>query len=313
MKPEFSVVIPILNEEESIHELVGQINDAFVKLGKKYEIIFIDDGSSDKTLPILKELSRKSNDTIKVFSFRKNLGKAVALSLGFQKARGEYVVTMDADLQDDPQNIEKLFVAHKEGDYDLISGWRKNRSDSLLKKMNSKFFNNMVIPFLFGTNFKDMNSGLKLYKKDLAKEIKIYGGMHRFIPILANEMGYKVKEVDILHKPRKYGYSKFKSTKVLTDIPDLITMYFLIKYNRRPLHFFSKLGGALLFAGSVMLIYLIVVKLMGHSIGNRPLLIFGVLFVIAGIQTIFTGLLADLMVNIQRNASHEEPSIRYES
>ncbi len=313
MKPEFSVVIPILNEEESIHELVGQINDAFVKLEKKYEIIFIDDGSSDSTLPILKELSRKSNDTIKVFSFRKNLGKAVALTLGFQKARGEYVVTMDADLQDDPQNIEKLFVAHKEGDYDLVSGWRKNRSDSLLKKVNSKFFNNMVIPFLFGTNFKDMNSGLKLYKKDLAKEIKIYGGMHRFIPILANEMGYKVKEIDILHKPRKYGYSKFKSTKVLTDIPDLITMYFLIKYNRRPLHFFSKLGGALLFAGSVMLIYLIVVKLMGHSIGNRPLLIFGVLFVIAGIQTIFTGLLADLMVNIQRNASHEEPPIRYES
>lgn len=313
MKPEFSVVIPILNEEESIHELVGQIHDAFTKLAKKYEIIFIDDGSTDKTLPILKELAKKNPDTIKIFSFRKNLGKAVALSLGFQKARGEYVVTMDADLQDDPQNIEKLFVAHKEGGYDLVSGWRKNRSDSLLKKVNSKFFNNMVIPFLFGINFKDMNSGLKLYKKDLAKEIKIYGGMHRFIPILAHEMGYKVKEVDILHKPRKYGYSKFKSTKVLTDIPDLITMYFLIKYNRRPLHFFSKLGGALLFVGSIMLIYLVIIKLLGHSIGNRPLLIFGVLFVIAGIQTIFTGLLADLMVNIQRNSSREEPPIRYES
>ena len=312
MKPEFSVVIPILNEEESVPELTQQIHDAFSKLGKKYEIIFIDDGSSDNTLHLLKELARKNNN-IRIFSFRKNLGKAVALSLGFQKAQGEYIVTMDADLQDDPQNIERLVVAQQEGDYDLVSGWRKNRRDSLLKKTNSKFFNNMIIPFLFGTNFKDMNSGLKLYKKQLAKEIRIYGGMHRFIPILAHEMGFKVKEVDILHRSRKYGYSKYKSTKILTDIPDLITMYFLVKYTRRPLHFFSKLGGTLLLTGSVMLLYLIVLKLLGHSIGNRPLLIFGVLFVIAGIQTIFTGLLADLMVNFNRNKEDEQPPIRFES
>ncbi len=312
MKPEFSVVIPILNEEESVPELTQQIHDAFSKLGKKYEIIFIDDGSSDNTLHLLKELARKNNN-IRIFSFRKNLGKAVALSLGFQKAQGEYIVTMDADLQDDPQNIERLVVTQQEGDYDLVSGWRKNRRDSLLKKTNSKFFNNMIIPFLFGTNFKDMNSGLKLYKKQLAKEIRIYGGMHRFIPILAHEMGFKVKEVDILHRSRKYGYSKYKSTKILTDIPDLITMYFLVKYTRRPLHFFSKLGGTLLLTGSVMLLYLIVLKLLGHSIGNRPLLIFGVLFVIAGIQTIFTGLLADLMVNFNRNKEDEQPPIRFES
>ena len=312
MKPEFSVVIPILNEEESVPELTQQIHDAFSKLGKKYEIIFIDDGSSDNTLHLLKELAGKNNN-IRIFSFRKNLGKAVALSLGFQKAQGEYIVTMDADLQDDPQNIERLVVTQQEGDYDLVSGWRKNRRDSLLKKTNSKFFNNMIIPFLFGTNFKDMNSGLKLYKKQLAKEIRIYGGMHRFIPILAHEMGFKVKEVDILHRSRKYGYSKYKSTKILTDIPDLITMYFLVKYTRRPLHFFSKLGGTLLLTGSVMLLYLIVLKLLGHSIGNRPLLIFGVLFVIAGIQTIFTGLLADLMVNFNRNKEDEQPPIRFES
>ncbi len=312
MKPEFSVVIPILNEEESVPELTNQIHDAFSKLGKKYEILFIDDGSTDNTLHLLKELARK-NHNIRIFSFRKNLGKSVALSFGFQKAQGEYIVTMDADLQDDPQNIERLIVTQSEGDYDLVSGWRKNRRDTLLKKTNSKFFNNMIIPFLFGTNFKDMNSGLKLYKKQLAKEIKIYGGMHRFIPILAHEMGFKVKEVDILHRPRKYGFSKYKSTKVLTDIPDLITMYFLVKYTRRPLHFFSKLGGTLLLAGSIMLIYLVIIKLLGHSIGNRPLLIFGVLFVIAGIQTIFTGLLADLMVNFNRNTEDDQPPIRFES
>ena len=147
MKPEFSVVIPILNEEESVPELTQQIHDAFSKLGKKYEIIFIDDGSSDNTLHLLKELARKNNN-IRIFSFRKNLGKAVALSLGFQKAQGEYIVTMDADLQDDPQNIERLVVTQQEGDYDLVSGWRKNRRDSLLKKTNSKFFNNMIIPSL---------------------------------------------------------------------------------------------------------------------------------------------------------------------
>lgn len=166
---------------------------------------------------------------------------------------------------------------------------------------------------LFQVNFKDMNSGLKLYKKEAAKEIKIYGGMHRFIPILVNEMGFKVKEVAIAHNARKYGYSKYKSTKIFTDIPDLMTMYFLVKYTRRPLHFFSKLGGILLLIGSALLIYLSAIHLMGGRIGTRPLLTFGVLFVIAGIQTIFTGLLADLMVNFNRTNTEEDLPIRYKS
>lgn len=310
--PEFSIVIPVLNEEESIEELVAQITDSFKKINKEFEIIFIDDGSNDHTLPILKKLS-KEHHNIRVFSFRKNLGKSVALTLGFQKAKGEYIITMDADLQDDPQNIERMITTRSEGNYDLISGWRKNRKDTTLKKINSKFFNNFIIPMLFGVNFKDMNSGLKLYKSELAKEIKIYGGMHRFIPILASEMGYEVKEVDIVHKPRKYGYSKYKSTKIFTDIPDLMTMYFLVKYTRRPLHFFSKLGGILLISGGVILIYLVIIKLLGFPIGERPLLLFGVLFVIAGIQTVFTGLLADLMVNLHRKGDEDDLPIRFKS
>jgi glycosyltransferase involved in cell wall biosynthesis len=312
MKPEFSIVIPVLNEEESLPELISQIDNSFKKLKKSYEIIFIDDGSNDSTLSILKKYAQK-DQRIRIYSFRKNLGKSVALTLGFQKAKGEYIVTMDADLQDDPGNIERLLIAQKEGDYDLVSGWRKNRKDSKLKVVNSRFFNNMIIPMLFGANFKDMNSGLKLYKKDLAREIKIYGGMHRFIPILSKEMGFKVKEVDILHNPRKYGHSKYKSTKIFTDIPDLMTMYFLVKYDRRPLHFFSKLGGVLLFIGVVALGYLTIHKLLGHSIGNRPLLLFGILFVIAGIQTIFTGLLADLMANFNRTQEEVDLPIRYKS
>lgn len=312
MNPEYSVVIPILNEEESIGELIAQIVDTFTKLKAKYEIIFIDDGSTDSTLDLLKKHSRK-NTAIRIFSFRRNLGKSTALTLAFQKVKGEYVITMDADLQDDLGNLPLMIAEQKEGDYDLVSGWRKNRKDSFLKRLNSKFFNNFIIPMLFQVNFKDMNSGLKLYRTELAREIKIYGGMHRFIPILAREMGFKVKEVVISHRERKYGVSKYKSTKIFTDLPDLMTMYFLVKYTRRPLHFFSKLGGLLLGAGTIILFYLIVVKLMGQSIGTRPLLTFGVLFEIAGIQTIFTGLLADLMVNFNRKNNEEDLPIRYKS
>ena len=306
MKPEYSVVIPVLNEEESLPELISQIDTEFKKLKKNYEIIFIDDGSSDGTLALLKKFSKEKSG-IKIFSFRRNLGKSTALSLGFQNSQGDFVITMDADLQDDPANFEKLIRAQKEDDYDLVSGWRRDRKDSLLKIVNSRFFNNIVIPLLFKVSFKDMNSGLKLYKKDLAKEIKIYGGMHRFIPILAYEMGYKVHEEPIVHHTRKYGFSKYKSTKILTDIPDLITMFFLVKYTNRPLHFFSKLGGTLLLLGGVILFYLIILKLLGNAIGGRPLLTFGVLFVIAGLQTIFTGLLADLMVNFNQGNENDLP------
>lgn len=312
MNPDYSVVIPVLNEEESLPELITRIKEAFSELQKKYEIIFIDDGSTDTTLPLLQKYAR-DHTNIHIISFRKNMGKALALTVGFRKAKGDFIITMDADLQDDPANITKLIETQKSGSYDLVSGWRKNRKDSLLKIVNSRFFNNFVIPMLFGVDFKDMNSGLKLYKKDLAKEVKIYGGMHRFIPILASEMGFSVKEVPTQHKERKYGYSKYKSTKIFTDIPDLITMYFLVKYTRRPLHFFSKLGGILLLSGSVILFYLFILRLFGETIGNRPLLIFGVLLFIAGLQTIFTGLLADLLVNFNRPEKDSDLPIRFET
>lgn len=312
MNPLYSIIIPVLNEEESIAELISRIKDAFKTLDKKFEIIFIDDGSNDGSLELLKKYSRDNNN-IHVVSFRRNMGKSIALTLGFQKAKGDFIITMDADLQDDPVNFVNLIKAQQKNDYDLVSGWRKYRKDSLLKRINSKFFNEVVVKILFGKKFHDMNSGLKLYKKDLAKDLNIYGGMHRFIPILASEMGYKVHEEPISHNPRKYGYSKYKSTKILTDIPDLFTIYFLVKYTVRPLHFFSKLGGGLLLLGGAMLTYLIIVKLMGEAIGTRPLLTFGVLFVIAGLQTVFTGLLADLMVNINRKTSERDLPIRFES
>ncbi len=311
MKPEFSVVIPAYNEEESLKELIGSIENSFKKIRSSFEIIFIDDGSTDTTLDVLKHFAKEKSN-IRIYSFRKNMGKSPALTLGFQKAQGKYVLTMDADLQDDPQNVEKMFGVMKDGGFDLVSGWRKDRRDSLFKIISSKIFNNLVIPKLFGLKLHDLNCGLKLYKKEVIENLTIYGGMHRFIPVLAHQNGFKVTETPIIHHTRKYGYSKYKPTKILTDIPDLVTMYFLTKYNNRPLHFFTKIGIIPLIIGFVILIYLVIDKLLGNSIGGRPILIFGALFVIAGIQTIFTGLIADLIVNMNQD-KHSEFPIKYQS
>lgn len=297
MKPEFTVVIPVYNERESLQELIARISESFKQMQRSYEILFVDDGSTDTSLEIIKKYTQ-DHKNIHVVSFRRNLGKSPALTVGFEHANGKYVVTMDADLQDDPANIPQMYKVLLEKDLDLVSGWRKERRDSLLKVLSSKLFNKIIIPFLFGVKFNDMNCGLKLYKRELAKELRIYGGMHRFIPVLASEMGYKAGEVPIVHHPRKHGKSKYKPTKILTDIPDIFTMFFLTKYTRRPLHFFFQLGALLLFAGFAILLYLIFIKIaFGEPIGGRPLLIFGVLFAIGGLQTIFTGLLADLIVN----------------
>lgn len=298
----YSLVIPVLNEEESIPELVKNIENALKK--EPYEIVFIDDGSTDKSVEILKKLSQKEKNT-RLISLRRNLGKSPALTLGFQKAKGEYVVMMDADLQDDPNEIKKLQKKMDEG-YDLVSGWRKNRKDSLLKVINSKFFNSLMSK-LFNVKVHDLNCGLKLMKNDVAKELFLYGGMHRFITIISKELGFKVAEAPIVHHERRYGESKFKSTKILTDIPDLMTIYFLTKYTKRPLHFFMKLGTPLAAVGFIALFYLTILRLMGETIGNRPLLIFAVLFVITGLQIMLTGLIADLIVNFNRKEINDYP------
>lgn len=310
MQKDFSIVIPVFNEEESLRELVSNIKRVFAKGKKTYEIIFVDDGSTDMTLEILK-LLEKDNLGIKVFSFRKNLGKSPALMLGFKKATGKYIVTLDGDLQDDPVNIMSLHQKLTKGNFDLVTGWRKNRQDGGLKKLSSKLFNK-IVSVIFGIKLNDLNSGLKMYTSDLAKELNIYGGMHRFIPIIAVGLGYRVSEKETVHHPRKYGSSKYKFSKMFTDIPDLATMYFITKYDRRPLHFFGKIGAVCFIAGVLTLSYLSYLHFLGEKIGDRPLLIFGVLLVIAGIQTIFTGLIADLIVNFHTDKTLNFP-IRYSS
>ncbi len=309
MVADFSIVIPVFNEDESLRELVVNIKRAFAKIKKTYEIIFIDDGSSDRTLEILKLLAH-DNRNMKIFSFRKNLGKSPALMLGFAKSSGKFIVTMDADLQDDPTNISGLNQKLIRGNFDLVTGWRKNRKDGIFKRTSSSLFNTTVSA-LFGKKIHDLNGGLKIYRAELAHELKIYGGMHRFIPVIANELGYTIAEREIVHRARKYGISKYKFSKILTDIPDLITIYFIMKYNRRPLHFFGKIGSVIFLIGVVILTYLSILHFQGERIGNRPLLIFGVLLVIAGMQVIFTGLIADLIVNFHANVNEEYP-IKFE-
>jgi glycosyltransferase involved in cell wall biosynthesis len=227
-------------------------------------------------------------------------------------ATGDYILTLDADLQDDPANLQPMHEYLTRHHMDVVSGWRKERRDSVLKIISSKVFNLFVVRALFGASFKDMNSGLKLYRGEAAKELQLYGGMHRFIPLIASELGYRVAEVPVQHRERKYGTSKYRSTKILTEVPDLLTLFFLMKYTRRPLHFFGRIGSALFAVGFIALSYLSWLWTQGISIGTRPLLSFGVLLVLIGGQTVFTGLLADLIVNVNQNRIQEFP-LKYAS
>jgi glycosyltransferase involved in cell wall biosynthesis len=297
-RPIFSVVVPTRNESESLDQLVAAIEGALGPLGS-YEVIFIDDGSVDDTLEKLKRLAC-THRHLRIFSFRKNLGKALALEYGFRMALGSYILTMDADLQDDPGDLQQMYDHLTREGADIVSGWRRTRRDSALKIVPSRIFNLIVVRMLFGSSFKDMNSGLKLYRAHVAKELQLYGGLHRFIPLIASEMGFRVVEVPVRHRERKYGSSKYRSTKMFTEIPDLLTVFFLMKYTRRPLHFFGRIGSALFALGFAFLLYLTFLWTRGIPIGTRPLLSFGVLLILVGGQIVFTGLLADLIVNQDR-------------
>ena len=302
-----SVVVAVFNEEESLRAFYKTLLAVLFKLKKNYEIIFVDDGSNDKSLSILKEFEKKSK-SVSVFSFRKHQGKAEALTLGFQKAKGDYIVTLDADLQDRPEEILKLIKKLNEG-WDCVSGWRKNRRDSIFKVLPSKLFNFLALVF-WGLKVNDLNCGLKLYSKDAAKSLRLYGGMHRFIPLLLYQEGFKVTEVPVIHEKRKFGKSKYGLSKVFTELPDLFTMLFLSRYSKRPLHFFGVFGGILLILGFIILVYLSYLRFQGERIGNRPLLLFGILLVLTGLQIFFTGFIADLIIHISQKNNKENTLLK---
>jgi glycosyltransferase involved in cell wall biosynthesis len=309
--PLLSIVVPVYNEAESLAELVTAIDQAMAPLNESYEVVFVDDGSTDGSFEKLKTLAQ-THGRIRVFSFRRHLGKSPALLCGFQKAAGQYILTMDADLQDDPGNFARMYDQLVAARADVVSGWRRERQDSPMKVVSSRIFNRLMIRLLFGASFEDMNSGLKLYRADVARELHLYGGMHRFIPLLATEMGYQVAECPVTHKERKYGVSKYSRVKIFTEMPDLLTVFFLIKYTTRPLHFFARIGSALIALGVLCLLYLTILWTQSIPIGTRPLLMFGVLLVVIGGQTVFTGLLADLIVNVSQDRRQDFP-LKYAS
>lgn len=297
-----SIVIPLKDEEESLPLLYERLVKVLPSLDRTYEIIFIDDGSIDHSLVVLKNLAKKDR-SIRIFSFRRNRGKSEALTLGFQMAKGDTIATLDADLQDRPEELENLLKKMNEG-FDVISGWKKDRLDPFYKIFASRTFN-YIVGIVFGLKLHDYNCGLKLYTKDAAKSLRLYGGMYRFIPLLANQQGFTVAEIPVEHAKRQFGTSKYGFSKLWKDIPDLFTMLFLTHYGKRPLHFFGFIGGVMLLIGLGMLIYLSSLRFMGYTIGDRPLLIFGALFVLGGFQIFFTGFLADLMINAFHNPQVE--------
>jgi glycosyltransferase involved in cell wall biosynthesis len=305
-----SVIIPVFDEEESLEAFYKELSLELAKLKIDSEIIFVDDGSSDDTLDIIKKLKKKDG-RISVFSFRRNLGKAEALTFGFQKAKGDIIVTLDADLQDKPKEISNLFKKMKEGDWDVVCGWRKNRKDSIKKIISSKFFN-FIASVFWGPKLHAYNCELNLYSKAEAKSLNLYGGMHRFIPLLVHDQGFTVTEAAVEHDERKYGKSKYGFSKVWKDLPDMFTMLFLSKYSKRPFHFFGVAGAILISLGVIILGYLTWVWILGESIGRRPLLFLGMLLVISGFQSFFTGFLADLIISIS-SKKQRDFNLKYSS
>ncbi|HXG39149.1 MAG TPA: glycosyltransferase family 2 protein [Bacteroidota bacterium] len=304
--PVVSIVIPLYNEEESLRELTQKIVDVMAGMRTSYEIIFVDDGSTDGSFQVLKELHAE-NRAVKVIRFRRNFGKSAALSVGFREARGKFVVTMDADLQDDPEEIPGLLQAMDDR-YDLISGWKKKRHDPITKTIPSRFFN-FVTRVMTGIPIHDFNCGLKAYRGEVVKELNVYGELHRYIPVLAHYAGYRVGEKVVQHHPRKYGHTKFGISRFFRGFLDLLTVLFTTRYIRRPLHLFGVWGMVSFLIGAAIDIYLSIEWALGTtSLSNRPLFLVGFLFIIIGIQFVSIGLLGEMITRQQR--SDEGYSIR---
>jgi len=293
---DYSVIIPCLNEQDSIEELFNRISNIFKGMQSSFEIIFIDDGSTDDSWQIIKNLS-KVYPSVKGFSFRKNFGKSIAFSCGFEYATGDIIFTIDCDLQDNPEEIPKFIKKLDEG-YDLVSGWKKKRNDSLDKVVASRIFN-FFTSKLTGVKIHDFNCGFKAYKRKVVKSLDLYEDLFRFIPAFANWNGFKVGEVLVEHTSRKHSKSKYGPSRLARGFFDLITILFLTKYLKKPLHFFGILGILIFMIGLIINVYLSILWLNGNVIGNRPLLILGTLMMIVGMQFVSTGLLGEMIAHFQ--------------
>lgn len=304
-KATISVVVPAYNEELSVEKLFSQIVDLRNKQNLLInEIIFIDDGSEDSTALQLSKLEKKY-PFVKVIYFRRNLGKSYALQQGFNEAKSDLIVTMDADLQDIPSELPKLLTRLHEG-FDMVSGWKKKRNDPFGKTIPSKIFN-WIIRKTFQIDLHDINSGYKLYKSEVSKQLLLYGELHRFIPILASHYGYKVSEVPIRHNAREFGHSKYGISRFLKGIIDLTSVLFTTRFTARPNHFFGTVGAIIGVAGASGLTYLFIIWLMGNRpIGDRPLFLFSVFLLLTSIQLFSLGLISELINQTSKRESIEK-------
>jgi len=288
-----SIVIPILNEQDSLRELHRKLTNVLENLNHTYEIVFVDDGSSDGSTQLCRELAEIDTHVVLV-ELRRNFGKATALQAGFQVAEGEVIITMDGDLQDDPEEIPRFLEALEDG-FDLVSGWKRSRQDPLSKTLPSRLFN-FVTSRLTKIALRDFNCGFKGYRREVVERLDLYGELHRYIPVLAHAKGFRVGEIPVCHHPRSHGKSKYRFERFLRGAFDLLTILFLSSFQRRPLHLFGLIGLVFVLAGFGIDSYLAALWFVGKGpIGNRPLLILGTLLITLGIQVLIFGLLAEMI------------------
>jgi len=298
-----SIVIPLFNEEENIKELHEKLKKSLDPLKKEYEILFIDDGSTDKTLSILEEIQAHDKHVL-VLSLRRNFGQTAAFAAGFDFARGDVIFTMDGDLQNDPADIPKLLELMK--DNDLVSGWRKKRKDPFLTRRLPSRIANWLISNVTGVKLHDYGCSLKAYRRDVIKNLKLYGEMHRFIPAVASWYGVRIAEVETVHYPRLKGSSKYGISRTIKVVLDLITVKFLQSFSTKPIQFFGPIGMFSGMLGFLISVYLTIDKIFfGHDIGGRPLLLLGALLIIVGIQLIGMGLLGEMIVRVYHESQRK--------
>jgi glycosyltransferase involved in cell wall biosynthesis len=293
-----SVVVPLLNEESSLEELYAEIASALEPKDEPFEVVFVDDGSTDGSSSVLSRLYDEHSDVV-VVRLRRNFGKAAALQAGFLEARGEVIVTIDADLQDDAAEIPQLLAKLDEG-FDLVSGWKTRRNDPFLRRVFSRIFN-WTTGLISGVRLHDVNCGLKGYRADVVQGMRLYGELHRFIPVLAAYQGYRVAEIPVNHRAREHGRSRYGPERYLRGFFDLLSVTFMGRYRHRPLHLFGGIGLLMGAAGFIILLYLTMLWFWGRGIGGRPLFFLGVLLEVVGIQLVSLGLLSELITS-----QHEE-------
>jgi len=302
---DLSIVIPLFNEAENIEALYTELLDALNTLDVRFEIVFIDDGSTDQSVDLLKRIQAR-DDRVIVIRFRKNFGQTAALSAGFDHARGEVIITMDGDLQNDPKDIGPLLEKIHEG-YDLVSGWRYRRKDALLSRRFPSMVANKVISVTTNVKLNDYGCTLKAFRRDVAKTLKLYGEMHRFIPAVASSMGISIAEVKVNHRERKHGKSKYGISRTIRVILDLITVKFMLSYVTKPIQIFGLMGVVSGVIGFIIALYLTIQKqFFGIPMGNRPLLLLAILLIFMGLQFITLGLLGEMEARIYHE-THNKP------